>query len=89
MLGDSKRSALTEFMWAMVALATGALPSAAVALWDSYVKADPEPLSVLGLINVLLLVAGAVLAGLSGFVVKSKGKAAEDLIQQIRARRAS
>ena len=84
MLGDTKRNGMSEFMWAMVALATGAAPSAIAAVLSSYVRRGGQPLDLLGLANIILLAAGLIAAGVSATVVFSKAKRAKTLISEIR-----
>lgn len=86
MLGESKRNGLSEFMWAMFAMATGVLPSAMAALWGSYIVDEKDPLNLLELLNVVTLGVGLSLAILSAFIVRSKERSAQSLIKSIRDR---
>ena len=88
-LASSKREGLSEVMWSMVALATGAAPSASEALWKSYITNPAVPLSALSLLQIVLFVAGAVLAVGSLALVMRRGRAAKDLVVEIRTRAAS
>lgn len=89
MIGGVKRDGFAEFMWAMVSLAVGAAPAGIEAIYKSYLAATPAPLSALGLVQVILMVAGIVLALATGVAIRRRGKPVADLVEAIRARAAS
>lgn len=87
MLADGKRDALKEFMWAMLALATGALPSAGPAIYFQFIHGSPRAMGPGEGLQVAMLIAGGVLAVGAAVVVRSRGKKNESLIDSIRKRR--
>jgi hypothetical protein len=73
-------------MWAMIAMATGAAPSAIASFSASYLAATKKPLDLLGLSNVGLFVLGLVLAAFATVLIGARGKGAKSLIATIRSR---
>lgn len=89
MLSDLKRDGLYQLGWAAVGGVAGSVVPAIEAVWRSYAETPAHPLTVVGLLNIAVLLISLTAAGISFPVARSRAQAASDLVKQIRTQPAS
>jgi hypothetical protein len=86
MLKEGSRDGLSGALWAFAGAALSAIPPGGMAVYMAYVQDPPEPLTGLGLIEILLLFGCAILVIAIKFIAFGRVKRVKDLVGNIRSR---
>lgn len=84
MLSELRRDGLYQLGWASIGGIVGSLGPSAEALWKAFAASPAQPLTILGLLNIAILLMSITAAAISFPVARSRSQAAVDLVAQIR-----